>query len=52
MSLSLVSVNSIKQGISAQEQVKKYCNWRKRGVLRLLMTIPFENFEDLILLSP
>ena len=34
LSLSLVSVNSIKQGISTQEQVQLFCNWRKRASLR------------------
>ena len=33
--VSLVSVNSIKQGISTREQVQKYCDWRKEASLRL-----------------
>ena len=35
LSLSLASVNSIKQCISMREQVKVYCNWRKEAFLRL-----------------
>ena len=34
LSLSLVSVQRIQKGISTREQVKEYCNWRKRASLR------------------
>ena len=32
---SLVSVKSIEKVTSTQEQVQKYCNWRKEAFLRL-----------------
>ena len=32
---SLVSVKSIEKVTSTQEQVQKYCNWRKESSLRL-----------------
>ena len=32
---SLVSVKSIEKVNSTQEQVQKYCNWRKESSLRL-----------------
>ena len=32
---SLVSVKSIEKVTSTQEQVQKYCNWRKESYLRL-----------------
>ena len=33
--VSLVSVKSIEKVTSTQEQVQKYCNWRKETVFRL-----------------
>ena len=33
--VSLVSVRSIEKVTSTQEQVQKYCNWRKESSLRL-----------------
>ena len=33
---SLVSVKSIEKVTSTQEQVQKYCNWRKEALFRLL----------------
>ena len=32
---SLVSVKSIEKVTSTQEQVQKYCNWRKEALFRL-----------------
>ena len=32
---SLVSVKSIEKVTSTQEQVQKYCNWRKKALFRL-----------------
>ena len=35
---SLVLVKSIEKVTSTQEQVQKYCNWRKESTLKLIIT--------------